>query len=327
MNRTPRAKPDLRLAESYIPAMMTVSKGILYTGLLCWIHKWTRGMGMMSVWATMVPIVMLYYDHLLWWSASTFIDSTSLCTDLVASTLVMQGGRLDDMGQECWFGLGVWVVGGAVHIMYASEVWKNVPNAHAVTMATWLALPAGCLLTMLKMVWKQGKWQEASNRMLMSNASAIPGEGAMEDLASPWLFLCRSIAYLLLVMVDVYTLRPPTQREKDRVSMLRYGVVLFCPMKQLLVCMVALSVAQGTKVFYLVKGQEGILTHDMPAKENGAAPKLTFGKGCHMQPHYAKATAAHDGQDAVCITNVDSLDVNEAFRLAKMQYMNGRAAV
>ena len=269
--RTPRGRPDLRLAESYIPAAITYSKGIFYT-LLCLIARFTR-------WPLVPPLVVLYYDHTLWTSA--FMDSSSICLDIVMGTLFMLNLQPAAHYLAAWAGLMFWSLLGACHIV----LWPHHRQNLAVAMGH-LAVPTASLACVLP-------------NTTSSTAETLP----------QWPFMCRSGIYLLLLIIDIYTMRPPTQRERDRVGMMRYGAVLFAPtVAVLLVCVLIAGIGQTVRLYYPI--------------DNAAASLLPIAYEHKTQEHNKQE---HNKQEHKNTTNaIDALDFQEAFKLAKLQSMDGK---
>jgi hypothetical protein len=275
------------LAESYVPAVITLSKGLLYTCALCLVWR------MNSTMLKWTPLIMLYYDHLLWPSGA-FIDSTSLCTDVVAGTLLtmmLAGGEQHPL---VWGGVIGWSVVGAGHV-----IMPFVSNH----MLVHIVVPVAGLLCVLS---------SPPTTLLMMNSLML------------WPFMVRSLFFLLLSIIDSYALRPPTQRERDRVCLMRYGGTLLAPMVPcFLVCVGLLATAQATRLY-----QQAITTEDF-CGSNAALyhPSSTTNVTTHkpsglrsMEEGKPKAVKVPNNS-AGPSNDVNSLDVNEAFRLAKLQYM------
>ena len=290
--RTPRGRPDLRLAESYLPAALTLGKGLGYTCALCVLTKWV------TKWGWVPPLMLLYYDHMFWplsCHAFAFLDSTSICVDVVAGTmlsLMMRGGEGLVMMQG--IALVVWSVLGACHILLWSQQHEHVVLTRLGNMVVITAGVGSVLF-----------------------ASPQAAEGVLVVSA----FVFRSTVYLLLVMIDAYTLRGPTQRERDKVGALRYGAILLAPsLTWVLVCCVCSVLAQAVRLFYLSDN-----TH--PPSE----PDAKGSKPQHLSLKNAeegKASnyfAAYHTTTAPMSSAVDSLDINEAFRLAKLQYKDAKS--
>lgn len=266
--RTPRSRPDLRLAESYIPAAVTYSKGMLYT-LVCLLARLTR-------WPLVPPLVALYYDHTLW--TSSFMDSSSVCLDVVVSTLFMLNLQPAANHLVAWAGLVFWSLLGACHIM----LWPNHKQNLAIAIGHMVIPTAGfaCVLP---------------------NATSSSTEPSRSD--PQWPFICRSSVFLLLVIVDIYTMRPPTQRERDRIGMMRYGAVLFSPtVAPLCMCTLILVAAQAIRLYY-------------PPDNISILPTTIFE---HKPEHKPEHKLEHKP------SSLDALDFQEAFKLAKLQSMDGK---
>ena len=321
MMRAPRAKPDLRLAESYIPAAVTCVKGVLYTAAVCFLSR------LKTPFALVPPLVVLYYDHLLWWSPTAFMDSTSVCTDIVAGTILMTMQNAGGGSREIWAGLMAWSLLAAGHIYVGKEGARHLfagnNNHNQAVMLLVHVVPILCLSVLLISHSSAAPRPDALFYYQNNNNNATQDE--QPPPAPQWPFYCRSAVFLLLVIVDTYTLRPPTQRERDRVCMLRYGAVLFAPVVAPLgICAALLGGAQIARHYY--GGHDAVCEapptspraprrpmHYTPA---ATASILSVANTAHNNTEPAFMTATHSS------SSVDSLDVHEAFRLAKLQYMS-----
>ena len=344
--RTPRSRPDLRLAESYIPAAMACLKGMLYTLAICTLTR--NGVGP-YMW-----VIALYYDHIWTLAPSSFLDSTSICTDIVAGTMVMlqqpphQQHSNNYMGGA---GLAIWSVLGACHVYLGRDgflqQWTHSKhNNNNVLQILLHIIPIACFSMVVIRPSAIGK------RLIMmmdtnNNATGAPMivGGSGEDIVA-WPFMCRSMLYLCFMMVDIYTLRPPTQRERDRIGMLRYGAVLFAPVVgPLLGCSFVLAAAQVARLSYCAPFSTAA-TEELPITNASAMAKqqvhiptnnnkmlhhhlLLSSKpaGLVIMPPAADTTNInfiHHNNNSEGAKAVDNLAFDEAFKLAKMQYQDGR---
>lgn len=303
--RTPRTHLDLRLAESYVPAALVWGKGLFYTTLcvlaqcsLRWIPRWSF---VVHTW----PILTLYYDHLLLTTENTFIDSSSVCVDLVMGHVLMQVGQMDWQCLQpwCWAVPVVWSVFGACHVHWGDALMPRW-CAHAIvafvfsTLLCSFAQTHALLWTPLSLSQNHTTVSQAT---VSGNAPILP-------------FYLRALSYLLLFIVDAYMLRSPLQKEEDRISFLRYGSLLFATSAPLAFCTLLLALAQGSKLYHTHNQTDAspsspILPH---SSSSSVLLPIIVNKPPQQQPEPLW---------------VDSLDVQEAFRLAKLQYMNGKAAV
>ena len=296
MKRTPRGRPDLRLAESYIPAAFTWVKGMIYTAALCILtrvaHRW---------WALALPLLSLYYDHL-WWSP-TFMDSTSVCVDVVMATVVMQTRQVHnkDSTQWCWMVLIGWSIGGCIHIYFGDA---KVPHYYHLCSHV---MPIASLLTLSFMMHGGPYYGEQQQPEINYNiTTATTGRPDPQ-----WLFYCRSAAYLILMIVDAYTLRPPTQRERDRMGLVRYGAVLFCPIFPLCVSFLFLLATQSSRLYHYHSGV--IVAVEAPPKHSSVFLPVHKPKNNNNNNNNNNVDDGKVATDTSTITicgGVDSLEVN-----------------
>jgi hypothetical protein len=281
---------------------------MLYTFCICLLTK-------LNVrWPLIPPLVALYYDHTLW--PSLFIDSSSICVDVVAGTIValkLQQELAAASVVVAWVGLVLWSALGACHIALCPQNMQQ--HQSVLTTLGHMVVPTAGLVSVLPTT--------------TTNSSAV-----VEQPIYYWPFMCRSTAYLLLVTVDVYTLRPPTQRERDRIGMLRYGAVLFAPnVAQLCVCCLGLAVAQIAKLYYYHHDSEQQQLPTLASPHNNKHSvkavhhhgiKLSLGGGedrCNN-----KLVMCGNNNNNSSNTNVDALNFEEAFKLAKLQFMDGKSS-
>ena len=281
--RTPRKRPDLRLAESYVPAALTLLKGLVYTSVLCVLLKWN------AQWGWLPPLMLLYYDHMFWplsFHAFAYLDSSSICGDVVGGTMIswmMRGGVVWKQNVI----LVIWMLLGACHILLWPQLHDPLPY-----MITGLG---NMLITM-----------GAVCGVVYCTATE---NSEPSGLISPFIF--RSTLYLLLVMIDAYTLRGPVQRERDKMGVLRYGALLLAPsiMLVILCCLFGIA-AQAIRLFYLLERTSMAETEPKASKAPLPLPSCSLR---YVEEGKSRATASSNN-------SVDSLDINEAFRLAKLQY-------
>lgn len=300
--RTPRGRPDLRLAESYVPAALTFSKGLCYTLALCLLSKW------MHKWGWIPPLLVLFYDHVFWplsFHAFAFLDSTSICVDVVAGTIVSLLREQEATHPLNWIGLLLWSLVGACHTL----LW---PQKHEIPYVL-------CMLLNLVV--------PAAGIACVLYATNLSTNNATQGL-SP--FLLRSTLYLVLVMIDAYTLRAPTQRERDKVGVLRYGAILLAPTVAMLsICSGICTLAQMARLYssspssWMVGANE-VVEH--PPTTSTIPSKFSL-----LQPNCLKSMEVAAPLPSSCSisimqqsNSVDKLDFHEAFRLAKLQYKDGK---
>ena len=228
-----RHRPDLRLAETYLPAAICLAKCVL---LYCFVGPVLAGIAHAGTRLLVVTALLLclYFDHL-YPSAmgqQRFVDTNALCVDVVAGTLLSHMLGLDALGLHASIAAanalacGLWALGGAAHIYVGKD--RALPNAiaHALTCAAVLAV-TGTI-----------------------NACHWTGCIAAQHYTYPFGAHLRAVLYLGLVFVDAFALKPVWQRETDRLHLLRYGSVLLAHCSYgLPVCAVLLGAAQAARLF------------------------------------------------------------------------------
>lgn len=310
--RTPRSRPDLRLAESYVPGVIAWVRGIIYTSLCLLVQYGNIEVGYDGAGRLLMlralPLVILYYDHIICSSlfgANTFVDCTAVATDVIAGTIAAQFAHLDYSctSMWCWLIPLLWAVSGAGHI-YNGDIIVPRGLSHIITAS----------LVLLMFLFSKGP----PFVHIINNATAT----ASLVVASPGIapYYARAASYLSFVVIDAYMLRPPLQREKDRIGLLRYGSVLFAPIAPLLACAFILLGVQVVKIY--------VDTMSAPQQQPQntqqiKTPAIPVPKAFTSQPPIQHFPVTHRAAP----TAVDALDVQEAFRLAKLHYMDGKASV
>ena len=268
--RKARVPLDLRLAESYVPAALVSVKVGAYVTLCLMLHHYNGPT------AAALPVVLLYYDHLLFsinsniYYLSSFLDSTAVVTDVVGGTLAMLqlGNAYSSSKYNNYYNNNPLGTPDNTQANTNTNNNNNIIPANnsiaAAAAAAWVLVVAA---THIGGYWTSsflfGHAVVASLAMIMLSFSAsIPSSTAAaaaaataafalpptmltntslvnnlnilarNGLSSSTLnfhFAARTAAYLFFCLLDAYLLRPPTQLETDRISMLRYGVVLFVP--------------------------------------------------------------------------------------------------
>jgi hypothetical protein len=347
--RAPRPRPDLRLAESYIPGVLTWVKGIIYTSMCIFLVQYgsefnnNNNNGKVLV-LRIAPILILYYDHIFLNSNNNggmlFIDSTSICTDVLAGTIAGQLSHIDMSCNSMWCSsiAILWTIMGSCHIFFGDGIIpKNI--CHMFT----------AFFIMIIMSFSKGSIFIQSGITL---ASSVP-------------FFARSVTYLILVIVDAYTLRQPTQREKDRIGLIRYGPALFSTSIYLVFCIIVLFCFQIAKIYSIYQNNNicggGITTYQQfttssnssNSDNNNNMHAIESGMSSCIQDNSSNGSNYCSKNGSLNIINnnniipmacapssllisasqrsqsisVDNLDIQEAFKLAKLQYMNGKATL
>ena len=232
--RRVKQRPDLKLAETYLPAAICVAKCMCvycFVGpvLASFAHAGTR------LCVSTVILLCLYYDHLYPSSLGQqrFVDTNALCVDVVAGTLLAHMLNLDALGLHTTLAVVnatlcvLWALGGAAHTYLGKD--RALPTA-AVHGLTCVALLVVTVATA-----NACHWTVCIAAQHYSYAFAAHARGAL---------------YLALTLIDAYALKPVWQRETDRLHVLRYGslLVVHCAYG-LPLCVLALGVAQVARLF------------------------------------------------------------------------------
>jgi hypothetical protein len=336
MRRIPKTVPDLKLAESYIPGCLTWLKGMLYVSLCLLIQYGNYDVETLEQYMgflislRMLPFVLLYYDHLVMSKIMkylpidmNFIDTTSLCLDVVAGTIACQIGHLDMSctSISCIFLCFLWTVCSALHVVYFSILdiqYEHIAVVFFVLGIMMFSKPATVID--FPMLLNQSSVINPKLAMITKIEGLIKVQGSI----LPYLF--RAALYLGMCIIDSYFLRNPYQRESDRICMLRYGSILFSPPVLVLLS----SSIMGTTVcvrIYTHSHQENI-TLSKPDTEQGEnvdskllqqKPPIVFRNTKSLCP-----TVSHPSSNTNHI-NFDELDPNEAFKLAKLHSFENKA--
>jgi hypothetical protein len=281
-----RTKPDLRLAESYLPALLLCIKGMGYSAIapITLMLPWR-----LALLAVALLGLLLYVDHLyLVLPHVVFIDTTALSLDVFAGTLlVIAMTLLKPCSQQCQAILGLWTLCSATYLLIAQQAPK--PLVHAVAFAFVVAF----------IYWDLGHPLSPVQSFVLYNHSApLPSVAAPPSIS----FFARTALYLSLSLVDVYLLRPVFQQENERMLFCKYGPVLLGAWPWCLGFWVVLAALQLLK-----RQQTATLAASLSA--------------CQAPPALSSSSSPPDTH-----LNVHDLDVMEAFRLAKQQHMGGKGA-
>ena len=325
--RTQKLRPDLRLAESYIPAVFTAIKVLVY--VTACVITYGKGYALAAL-----PLICLYYDHLFmasqvfhqhsyhyYVSIINFIDSTSIVADVVAGTFATLycyccNGYNNSSGSICWMVAGIWAFLGCCHIhigfflsratchfitavlcitllISMSEDMKINFNHHNNNMATTIATAAitqnnnnSNINFLLNSYSYYSSFLSSISQWSMFTAQQQqqqPSAAIVQRSSTLFgVLYIRVLAYLALVLLDIYTIRPPLQRESDRINMLRYGSVLFAP---------SLSIT-GFVFTFLFAAVLARLNNRLTTKTISALFQFFFGSGAAADHHHHHSTSS-----------------------------------
>jgi hypothetical protein len=273
--RHARPKVDLRLAESYLPALVLCVKCIAYTTIapIILLMQWRLTVLCVSAFA-----LLLFVDHLyLSYGPMPFIDSTALCLDVFGCTLLMLAiSLLRPCSQQCQGVLALWTVLGAVHVLLMPV---GVPRAAVHACAFTLAL--------LFIYADTG-----SATALATATNGVLNQTLFLPLPSPPLpfsFFLRTTLYVLLSLVDIYLFRPPFQQENERLLFCRYAPVLLGSWPWYFVFWLLLGMAQLTRHVRL---------HSPTNNSQSSSSSTSHSGGNHNNLKHARASPVSQGQSS-----------------------------
>jgi hypothetical protein len=277
-----RGGMDLRMAESYLPAAVLWCKSMAYTCIIL-VAMFGGGARVPLVGAF---ILVLYYDHL-YLDPYSFIDTTSICTDVVGAAVV-QLLLIDPRDYRVSYVAPtvVWLCVGGAHIFAPPQLPHMA--AHA---ATFVLLSA----------------------VLASTPS--PGRDSGGGQADLIVAFVHTGVYVLLAIVDIYALRRSTQRESDRICLLRYGSTLVAPWPVGCIFAAVLFALQCARVYSSTSAASSTLPHT-----SQLAPSQLMSPAQLRQPPSVTPLPS-----TTCVS-VAGLDVQEAFRIARIQYLGSNAS-
>lgn len=332
--RAPKSVPDLKLAESYVAGVLTWFKGMFYVCLcLCiqygnydnqTLEKYIGPLLTLRI----LPFFLLYYDHIYTWKLCqyipfdvNFIDSTSLSLDVVAGTIVCQIAHIDYSCSSfiCCLVCISWTIFSAAHLFYfhiGLENWYH----HAIILVLVI-----CILLFSKSNVSQdvsGILKNETFSSVLTKAGTI-----LKVQGSIWPFLFRAAAYLSMCIVDIYFLRSPYQRERDRIGMLRYGSLLFSPSIIVLLSTSIMATTLVLKVylnFQPIKAAGTPVNNNRKDEENCGESKMCSNIKMNRNKNISNNIPSSLG----CSNNINfsELDPNEAFKIAKMHFLDNKAS-
>lgn len=322
-------KPDLRLAESYIPAALLMIKGMFYTSMVPLASAIDESFILFIITGF---ILILSVDHLyLVWPNANFIDTTAVCLDIMASNLFMLFMADDAQGvsMNTTLVLFVWCIGGVIHA-YATIHDKKMRAIILHSMAFFFSL----LFALLSCLDSRSV-HNSSVYYTPSNATTIAPAPAKRIQSIYFFFRC--IMYIVLVLVEAYTFRPIMQQENERHFFCKYGALLLSQWQVAAAIFLILLASQILKITQTMEcagdadGAEGggpleksnshtngIAFHECSLLKSTSGLKMPETIVMHDVNH----TPFHVPGGISIVPNagpVDS-DVMEAFRLAKQQY-------
>ena len=277
-----RGGVDLRMAESYLPAAVLWCKSMAYTCII--LAAMFGGGGRVPLVGAFVLV--LYYDHL-YLDPYPFVDTTAICTDVVGAAVV-QLLLIDPHDYRVAYVAPtvVWLCVGGAHIFAPPQL--PLAAAHAATFALLSAVLA---------------------------STPSPRRDSGDGQADLIVAFVHTGVYVLLAIVDVYALRRSTQRESDRICLLRYGSTLVAPWPVGCIFAAVLFALQCAHVYSTTAAAAAAPPHASPLAPNQL-----------MSPAQLRQPLPATLPPSTACASVATLDVQEAFRIARMQYHASNAS-
>jgi len=329
--------------EIFYVCLLTIMKGLCYT-ILC-----TSNCCGISVGWEILPILALYYDHIitLWVSKlwkniprvkakfyNTFLDSTCVCTDIVAGILAFKKMNLEVSCNSayCYMVFFVWLLAGGIHCIFDFQVPNHI--FHAIVFV--------CVMSLSFF----SKGSVSHDVIVLVNKSSEAAAYIPEN-GTNFAYYIRTLIFLIVVISDSVCCKPVHQKEIERIYAIRYGLILLCPSKLLLYVVIATLIFIGFAVYkkdyqnYFVdkeKGEDDDCTENKNSEKSESMECTRDAKQIHIdisnnvdkQKMKTKFRAIDTKKGTINRKNAnenginyESLDVNEAFLLAqKLQLQN-----
>lgn len=299
-----RHKPDLRLAETYIPAALLTLKICFYTSMISMVF-FTQSR--FSVAIISLYSIVLYFDHIyLVFTKNPFIDNTAVCLDILASNILC---LVFPKNEPSLFPIIIFIFWGLCGSLYITTIHLQKTNSRD---AYRLYIHVVAILVLVSLLSIDATTPDPPD--ISNSTTAIMTTTRGQSTSHYWI---RNMCYTLLLLVDSYTIRPLFQQETERIFVCVYGTVLFSPWYLSLLLTFCFSVVQGLKVFRIIdmdlEGQ--IMSYSVDAYEE--PNELTH--------EDSPSTETKQTEEGGC--DVSKLDVMEAFRMAKQQYTNTNSSL
>ena len=324
-HRHARGKPDLRLAESYIPALVLYIKCLGYTTIapIILLMQWK-----LTVLCVTAFALLLYVDHLYLSHGMAFIDTTALCLDVFGSTLLMLAiSLLRPCSQQCQAILALWTLLGAAYLLLGSTYVPR-PLAHACA-----------FILALFFIYADSSTSSSSSVTstnplplitMLNQTAASSGSAAAPTTTLHVSFISRTMLYVTLALVDIYLFRPLFQQENERLLFCKYAPVLLGSWPWYLCFGFMLGTAQLAKHWHVLDKSSSSST----SSSIGGGHYNTNNNHHHHHHHHhhntdisSSSSSSMTPASASCTSqSIQDLDIMEAFRLAKEQHMGGKFA-
>jgi len=317
-NKICRAKPDLKLAESYIPGVFLYFKCLGYCCIapILLLTQWK-----ISILVVTFFLFMLYMDHLyLVFPNMIFIDTSAISLDVLVGTLiVMLLSLMKPCTQQCQLIFALWTLFGSFVLLLPSAAPK--PLVHAVALCFFLAFIYSDLQSGAGMLY-----QESNNNSTTAYLHLTPSNPPLSSLS----YFLRATCYVSLVLIDIYLFRPLFQQENERLFFCKYAPVLLSSWPWCLGFWVFYGMVQVFKIGHQLQPMPPIQPNTTSSSSSSAglsANSLDF-QSLLSHGHMLNNTNAQSSsmEPSSAPAALHDMDVMEAFRLAKQQYMGSKGA-
>jgi hypothetical protein len=299
-----RQKLDLRLAESYIPAALMLFKVFFYSFMVLFVLNISDDFHPVII---SIFLFILYVDHIYFSTYSiAFLDTTAISLDVMISMIFMLSCK-----QNCFFWclviLGLWGITSMSYILVINaNLIKHDMHCKIVHIVTFIYF-----ISFVSLLCSKYNGEMTSLFFFDNHNSSQTCH-----------FFLRNILYIVLILCDSYSIRPPFQLETDRYFMCKYGSVLFAPWQFTVILFCCFIVSLIIVIFQLrdedsenkEKIQQNI--HDVTLNFNDNLLKIPI--KCEDSP--ITLEDVDKTKDNIIHNNIADLDVMEAFRMAKQQY-------
>jgi hypothetical protein len=354
-----RNASSFQFKEIFYVCLLTIIKGLCYT-ILCTSNNCCGN----HVGWEILPILVLYYDHILtlWISKlwknipsvkvkfyNTFLDSTCVCTDIVGGILAFKKINLETSCSHlyCYIIFLLWLFTGGIHCILDLQVSHSMNHIfHCIVFICVMSLTFSL------------KTDSLSNDIVLQVNKSSETFTLVAESGTNFAYYIRTLIFLIVVISDSVCFKPLHQRDIERIYAIRYGFILMCPSRLLLYVVIATllfvgfavykkdvqsqwcdkektdegsedekndcndpKVKGGHSMFFANQNHADHLFIDISKKE-----EVTGKKQVQKTKVYTANTDCKKGGNATNITrkngnengiNYESLDVNEAFRLAQ----------
>jgi hypothetical protein len=310
-----RGKLDLRLAESYVPALLLTLKLCFYSSMVSMLINLPI---YLAPFIASSFLAIIYVDHiyLLFSQNVAFIDTTALSSDVLFSHAVMLSLSLFDNNNNdgaaswgCSAVLVLWALFGILNLL-TSSFFNHRGDQH---------LAAFCLFSFFIVMKSLPLAKKADSHVLTIYSNTTVDTVILKVYNLQGIqFYIRALFYNILVLVDSYTLRPSFQHETERLCICKYGAVLFSQWQLAIIVFLSLLAVQLLKIHRYSDCSFGKHHVWLDSAPEQGPPASAHGpldtESDAVKPHATNSELPPD------------LNVMEAFRMAKEQYCSKNPA-